>query len=86
MPSTDRVVKLYAGPGLVLAFGEGNGPYGGREFDGGNGVGIAVRGMFGVNVIPERTPLEMFLGMGPIIGFSPAGVDLDLAAGMRFYP
>jgi hypothetical protein len=82
-----RAVKLFAGPGLCLAFGDGNGIYGGREFDNGdNSIGLAARVMFGVNFIPERTPLEIFFELGPIIGLSPSGVGLDLAAGIRFYP
>ncbi len=83
-----RAVKLIAGPGLCLAFGDGNGIYGGREFyNGDNGTGIAARLMFGLNIIPERTPLEMFFELGPIVGFSPTGgVGLDVAAGIRFYP
>ena len=82
-----RVVKMYAGPGLALAFGSGNGIYGGREFyNGENGVGIAIRVMFGLNFIPERTPLEIFFEMGPLIGLSPSGVGFDVAAGIRFYP
>jgi len=86
-PFHSRIVKMYAGPGLALAFGSGNGIYGGREFDhGDNGVGIAARVMFGLNVIPSRTPLEIFLELGPIIGISPGGAGLDVAAGIRFYP
>ncbi len=81
-----RIVKLYAGPGLVLAFGNGNGPFGRREFDGESNVGIAARVMFGLNIIPARTPLEIFFEMGPLIGLSPGGVGFDIAAGIRFYP
>jgi hypothetical protein len=82
-----RIVKMYAGPGLVLAFGNGIGPYGAREFGGPyNGVGVGIRAMFGLNVIPVRTPLEMFFGLGPLIGLSPSGVGLDIALGIRFYP
>ncbi len=82
-----HVVKMYAGPGIALAFGDGNGIYGGREFDrGDNGTGVGVRVMFGLNIIPERTPLELFFEMGPLVGLSPTGVDLDIAAGIRFYP
>ena len=78
---------MYAGPGLALAFGNGYGLYGGREFDDAyNGVGIGVRVMFGLNVIPERTPLELFFGMDHFIGLSPSGVGLDIALGIRFYP
>jgi hypothetical protein len=85
-PFHSRIAKLYAAPGIAIAFGNGNGPYGGREFDKGNGVGLAVRVMFGLNVIPQRTPLEIFFELGPIIGLSPGGAGFDFAAGIRFYP
>ncbi len=82
-----RVVKMYAGPGIALAFGDGIGPYGYREFGGPyNGVGLGIRVMFGLNIIPVKTPLELFFEMGPLIGLSPSGVGLDLALGIRFYP
>jgi hypothetical protein len=43
--------------------------------------------MFGLNVIPRRTPLEFFLEVGPLIGITPAfGVAVDWAIGVRFYP
>jgi hypothetical protein len=85
-PFLSRVVKMYAAPGLALAFGNGNGPYGSREFDHDNGVGVGVRVMFGLNVIPARTPLEMFFALGQLVGLSPSGVGLDVALGIRFYP
>ena len=82
-----RIVKMYAGPGLALAFGNGNGPFGGRELDrGDNNAGVGVRVMFGVNVIPERTPLEMFFELGPLVGLSQSGAHLDVGLGIRFYP
>ena len=42
--------------------------------------------MFGLNIIPKRTPLEFFLEVGPLIGLYPFGVAVDIAAGVRFYP
>ncbi len=78
-----RIVKMYAGPGLAIAFG--NAEY----FDegGASTVGIGARVMFGVNVIPVETPLEIYVGIGPLIGFVPAfGAGIDGEVGIRFYP
>ncbi len=86
-PFQSHTVKMYVGPGVVIAFGTGNGPYGGNEFartDASEGVGV--RGMLGINIIPNRTPLELFFEGGPLIGLSPTGVGIDFAAGIRFYP
>jgi hypothetical protein len=76
-----RIVKMYAGPGLALAFGE-------YSFENGNsGVGVGVRGIFGINVIPTSTPLEIFFELGPLIALSPGfGAALDAGLGLRFYP
>jgi hypothetical protein len=46
-----------------------------------------MRAIFGINVVPTRTPLEIFGELGPLIAFSPGfGVGLDAAVGIRFYP
>jgi hypothetical protein len=82
-----RVVKMYIGPGAVVAFGDGNGPYGGNEFNRDDkNEGIGVRAMLGLNFIPEHTPIEIFCEAGPLIGLSPTGFGIDVAAGIRFYP
>ncbi|HCN05746.1 MAG TPA: hypothetical protein DIS79_09005 [Bacteroidetes bacterium] len=89
-----QVVKMYAGPGLGFGFGrEGYGVWykrGKRDVfyyrDEGE-FGIGVRAIVGINVIPKRTPLEIFLELGPNIGVAPGfGVALDAAIGVRFYP
>ena len=87
-----RVVKLYAGPGV--GFGIGNESSGflykkGREYwyyrD--DSFGLGVRCIVGLNIIPERTPLEIFVELGPNVGIVPGfGVALDGAVGIRFYP
>jgi hypothetical protein len=88
------VAKLYAGPGLSVGFG--NGRYYGYYNDHGKvyyfirepgETGFGARLMMGLNVIPRRTPIEIFLELGPLIGISPGfGVSFDVAAGLRFYP
>jgi hypothetical protein len=84
------VTNLYAGPGLVLGFGEGSGWYGkdGRFFTRDkNDLGIGVRGIFGLNFVPRRTPLEFFVELGVLLGLAPSfGSGVDAALGMRFYP
>ncbi len=87
------VVKLYIGPGLGFGFGEGG--WGlfykkDREHwyyrEDGSAV-IFGRMAFGANIIPRRSPLEIFVELAPVIGFRPlVGVGLDAAVGLRFYP
>ncbi len=83
-----RIVNLYAGPGGVLGIGGGNGFwYKGKYHRTSNDLGLGVRGVFGINVIPERTPLEIFFELGVLVGLAPDfGSTVDAALGMRFYP
>jgi hypothetical protein len=91
-----NVVKMYAGPGLALGVGSGSyywyygrhGRYGEVFYYREPGsTGIAMRVVLGLNIIPRRTPMEIFLEAGPLIGIAPAfGAAFDLAAGIRFYP
>ena len=87
-----NVVKLYAGPGGVIGVGEGRSYWYGHDHEDfyyreGGGAGIGVRGVFGVNIIPRRTPLEIFLEVGVLLGISPAfGTGVDTGLGIRFYP
>lgn len=87
------VITLYAAPGVVLGFGEGGGGYWYKEDRGrfyyrsGNDLGLGIRGIFGLNVVPRRTPLEFFLETGAMVGLAPDfGSAIDLALGLRFYP
>ena len=88
-----NVVKLYAGPGLVVGFGQGNYYlwYGhGHDYyfireDGRTGIGAHV--LIGIDIIPRRTPIELYAELGPLIGISPSfGASFDFALGIRFYP
>lgn len=87
------VVKLYIGPGLGV--GIGNGGWGlfyhkGKNYwyertDG--GTAVFGRMAFGANIIPRRSPIEIFVELAPVIGFSPVvGVGVEAALGLRFYP
>lgn len=87
------IVKMYAGPGLAIGFGDGvyygyykkHGDYFFVREPG--TTGIAMRVVVGINVIPRRTPIELFLEAGPLIGISPSfGGAFDLGLGIRFYP
>jgi hypothetical protein len=87
-----NIAKLYAGFGGVVGIGRGNGFYYAHDHNGffyrsDNGLGLGVRGIFGVNVVPERTPIELFLEVGLLVGLSPSfGSAGDVGIGIRFYP
>ncbi len=47
---------------------------------------VAVRGVFGIEWIPQRAPLDVFLEIVPFIPITvPSGLGLDLGFGARFY-
>ncbi len=87
------VVKMYAGPGIGIGFGtessgfwyeKGRGRWYYRE---GDSFGLAARAIIGINVVPKRTPLEIFVELGPNVGFLPNfGTGIDAGVGIRFYP
>ncbi len=86
-PFHSRVVKMYAGPGVALGFGEGRSYFGHKYVVTDSRFGMGVRAVFGLNVIPARTPLELFLEAGPLIGLVPSvGATFDVGLGIRFYP
>jgi len=82
------IVNLYAGPGGVIGFGEGDGFwYRNRFVRTGDEVGLAGRGIFGINVVPRRTPLEIFVELGVLLALVPDFDSYaDAAVGVRFYP
>ncbi len=87
-----NIAKLYAGLGGALGIGEGKGIYYANDagrfyFRSDNGIGIGARGVFGVNIIPQNTPLEVFLELGILVGLTPSfGSAVDSGLGIRFYP
>ena len=91
-----RIVSLYAGVGGVLGFGDKDrGVFkwkGDRDKDRwyygeDEGVAIAAKGVFGLNIIPRNTPLDIFVEIDPVLGLSPGfGFDIMPALGIRFYP
>lgn len=81
------IVKMYAGPGLALGFGHSDDRFFDDDDPNATHVGVGMRVMFGINIIPQRTPIEIFLEVGPMIAFVPSiGVGVDAGAGIRFYP
>jgi hypothetical protein len=87
------VAYLFAGPGGVIGFGETRGGFWYKHRGDWffvrerSEVGIAARGVFGVNVIPRNTPIETFFELGVLLGLAPAfGTAIDAAIGIRFYP
>lgn len=92
-----RIFTIYAGVGGILGFGDkDNGIFirvkKGKDkerwyYDDKEGVAIAAKGVFGLNVIPRNTPLDIFLEINPVLGISPGfGFDIQPALGIRFYP
>jgi hypothetical protein len=91
-----RVVSLYAGVGAMAGFGEkGDWVWSkGRKwnkdywyYDDHEGMVLAARGIFGLNIIPRNTPLDIFFELDPILGVMPGfGFDIMGSLGLRFYP
>mgnify|MGYP000878532455 CR=1 FL=1 len=83
-------VKLYAGPGVALGIGEGNGFWYKDKEDGflhRDNAGLGVRGVFGLNFVPRSTPIEIYAELGTLVGLVPDfGAAVDAAIGFRFYP
>ncbi|MFZ0454732.1 MAG: hypothetical protein WCE54_14570 [Ignavibacteriaceae bacterium] len=82
------IANLYAGAGGTIGFGRGNGfYYKDKYIREKSNVGLGARGVFGVNVIPRRTPLEFFFEVGVLLGVAPDfSSSADVGLGMRFYP
>ena len=82
------IVNLYAGPGGVLGIGETGGFWYKNKFVRTNDKpGLGARGVFGLNVVPRKTPLEIFAELGVLIAIVPDfGSAVDAAIGLRFYP
>jgi len=86
-----RIVNMYAGPGAALGFGASSGwwykdkkRYWYKEDD---DIAFGARGVFGINIIPKNTPLEIFGEIGVMIGLYPIGrANAEGAIGIRFYP
>jgi hypothetical protein len=80
--------NLYTGIGGAVGFGKGDGFYYKDRFIRTSGnAGLGARGVFGVDIVPRRTPLEIFLEFGVLVAVVPDfGSSADVALGLRFYP
>lgn len=94
---SSRIVSIYLGVGAVIGLGDKDkgvfikwkkGKVEERwYYDGDNDFAVAAKGVFGLNIIPRNTPLDIFLEIDPVLGISPGfGFDIQPALGIRFYP
>ncbi len=90
-----KIASLFAGMGGSLGFGHTRSilfytddDYHHRFFYRANdGLGFGVRALFGINVTPHKTPLELYAEVGVLVGIIPGfGAAPDFAVGVRFYP
>ena len=86
-----RIVTMYAGPGAAIGFGESGGWWYYHDdrywYKNPDQTAFGVRGVFGLNIIPRNSPIEIFGEIGVMIGLSPwARADVEGAIGIRFYP
>ncbi len=80
------IANLYAGPGVALGFGNSGG-FWNKNFRSDKNAALGVRGVFGVDILPRQTPLEVFIEAGVLVGLTPDfGSGLDGAIGIRYYP
>jgi hypothetical protein len=85
-----NVINMYAGPGIAVGIGESSGWwYSSREktwYKQPNDIGVGIRGLFGINIVPRNTPIEFFGEVGLMVGVLPAThSNIEAALGVRFY-
>ncbi len=85
-----QVISLYAGPGVAIGVGESGGWwYSKRDkywYKQNDELGVGVRGLFGVNIVPRNTPLEFFGEIGIMVGLVPSShTNAEGAIGFRYY-
>ena len=85
------IVKLETGIGPSLGFGRSNSIIfvndRGRWWYRNDETGFGIDTRFGINIIPRKTPLEIFLNIGLLVGFTPNfGAGVESSIGLRFYP
>jgi hypothetical protein len=87
-PFHTNVANLYAGAGGVIGFGKGNGFwYKNKYYRTNDEAGFGGRGVFGLDFIPQDTPLEIFLELGMLMSLVPDfDTSVDAGLGIRFYP
>jgi hypothetical protein len=85
-----NVINMYAGPGLAVGIGESSGWwYSNRDrtfYKEPNDIGVGIRGLIGINIVPRNTPIEFFGEVGLMVGVLPAShTNVEAAFGIRFY-
>jgi hypothetical protein len=85
-----QVIGLYFGPGVAIGVGESGGWWysknGKTWYKEESDIGIGVRGLLGINIIPRNTPLEFFAEIGLMVGVNPStSVNTEGAIGFRYY-
>jgi hypothetical protein len=81
---------MYAGPGVAIGIGESGGWwYSNRNktwYKENDDLGIGVRGLVGINIVPRTAPLEFFVEVGLMLGIpSPIRTNFEGALGFRYY-
>lgn len=85
-----KIVNMYSGPGIALGIGESSGWWYHNKnkvwYKEDDGIGLGVRGVFGINIVPRNTPLEIFGELGVMVGFLPGTfTNVEGAIGIRYY-
>ena len=85
-----NIVNLYAGPGLAVGIGENGGWWYNHKnrtwYKEEDDIGLGVRGVIGINVVPRNSPIEIFCEIGLMIGFLPGTyTNMEGAIGIRYY-
>ncbi len=92
-----RIFSIYAGVGGIIGFGDKDSGFfikikkgkdkGRWYYSDDSDIAFAAKGVFGLNIIPRNTPLDIFLELNPVLGIAPGfGFDIQPALGIRFYP
>jgi hypothetical protein len=78
---------MYSGPGIAIGIGESGGWWKNKTWDDkDDGIGLGIRGIFGINVVPRNTPLEIFGEIGVMVGVLPGTfTNIEGAIGIRYY-
>ena len=86
-----KIVNMYSGPGIAIGIGESGGWWYHNKNkvwfrEDNDDIGFGVRGVFGINIVPRNTPLEIFGELGVMIGLLPGTfTNVEGAIGIRYY-
>lgn len=85
-----NIVNLYAGPGAAIGIGESSGWWykdkDQKWYKSSDEIGLGIRGILGINVVPRNSPIEIFGELGLMVGFLPGTyTNFEGAIGIRFY-